>query len=890
MAESQLTLILEENGQLRAHRIDAPSVTIGRTADNAVRVSDALSSRQHCQVELKGGSYWVQDLKSRNGTKLNGKSLTEPTELKPGDRIQVGDSIVHFQERQGATSKRTSARQRGPLAEGTRFRLRVLGGAAEAKAAVVTSLPFVLGSKESCGLVLTEDDVAGEHVMLVGDRGQVHLVDLSGDRTALDGKPVRGRVLLQEGSKLQLGAATTLRVEVPSSKSSSRSSARKRGAAAGSARKKAESARRREPEPEDEVDEVPLDEVEELSSLDEDDDDGSKMVEVVAREGDVGLDDVDLGARLEAAAQEEGGKGGGVLGLVLLPLIVLLAAGGLFWVGQSAFEERLADPQPENNRLRNWSFEEVGADGKLPGWDLLAGAGQAARDANVAGYGRASLTLRPAAPEEPEVRSEKIRVSAGSVYRVRAATSHTAGAAAVLRVDWSRESDPDWSRQTVAVATDFKDRGWKDVSGLVVAPLGATHAQLAAAASGNGEVRFDRMFMGEATSQASDDAPAEALEPAWEVLSGPQGLEVWADPHAVITVMANETDELVYGLGLAAPDRVKDALGHQRSARIDQPLGWQADESLLAIGTLPFPAPQGTQFDFVAQASAEELRLRWTLGRDAEPLPLVFTLPARQRIEALAFDGQPLPPPSPSGSRLEEVAEMTWGREEKQVSFRFTAPATVTVYPHGSRGAFVVLSIPPRKLKNGDLRLGFDLGGASLGRGAKVQERFKEAREARGRGALTRALEVYQAIEREFNFDAEVVARAKREAASIRALAEELLGAVRWAQAESRRLAHPAFARAARAALTALERDFAGTSELDRARTATTEIEERVESERATELNGELARLNRSAQEHVRQGREALARLIYRDVVRHDASLAEVRKAQAALQRLEEGK
>ncbi|MCA8925866.1 MAG: FHA domain-containing protein, partial [Planctomycetes bacterium] len=513
MAESQqLTLILEENGQSRAYRLSADSVTIGRTADNAVRVSDALSSRQHCQVERRGGSYWVQDLKSRNGTKLNGKALTEPTELSPGDRIQVGDSTVHFQEKKSRAKQATArgARQRGPLQDGVRFRLRVVSGAAQTKGAVVSALPFVVGSKESCGLVLEDDDVAAEHVMLVADRGQVHLVDLSGSATTLDGKPVRGRVVLSEGSQIGLGGSATLRVEAPGSKGSSRSSARRSGRVADSARRKGESAReepRRAPAasarraqpsaaPDDDDDEVPLEDVEELSSLD--DDDGSSIDQVVAREGDV-LDDVDLGARLEAAAKEEGagGGGGGVVGLVLLPLTGLLAAGGLFFASQTLFTQSLTDPQPANNRIRNWSFEEVAKDGKLPGWDLLAN--QAARSANEAGYGRASLALTAAAPEEPEVRSDKVRVSAGQVYRVRAATAHSEGAAAVLRVDWSRESDPAWSRQTVALVTDFRERGWKDVSGNVVAPPGATHAQLVGAATGNGKVRFDRLYLAEAT-------------------------------------------------------------------------------------------------------------------------------------------------------------------------------------------------------------------------------------------------------------------------------------------------------------------------------------------------------------------------------------------------------
>jgi len=893
VAESQLTLILEENGQSRTFRLSDDTVTIGRTANNAIRISDALSSRQHCKVERRGTAFWVEDLKSRNGTKLNGRSLTEATQLEPGDRIQVGESVVHFlQKRASGTSarKKKSARQRGPLQDGVRFRLRVLAGNAGTKAAVVNALPFVVGSKPSCGLVLDEDDVAGEHVMLVGDRGTVHLVDLSGSATTLDGKPVRGRVVLNELSTIKLGDNAAIRVELPG-KGSARSSARRSGRVADSARRAKGESARRAPQPASEVeelDEVPVDEVEELSSLD-DDDDGSSIVEVVAREADVDLDDVDLGARLEAAAKESpGGGGGGVAGLVLLPLIVLLAGGGLFFVSQANLTPPLADPQPKSNRVRNWSFEEVEKGGKLPGWELRADPSQASRSANEAGYGRASLALSASPPAEPMVRSEKIRVTQGTVYRVRAAAARSEGAAAVLRVDWSRESDESWSRRTVAVVTDFRERGWKDIGGLVVAPFGATHAQLVGGMTGSGEVRFDRLFFGEAVEVPEGGGEPVALEPPWEVLSGPQDLELWADPSAVITV-TRHGEELLYGLGLATASRVRDALGHQRSARIDQPLSWQADESLLAIGALPFPSGGGTQFDFVGQAVTEGVRLRWTLGRGSEPQPLVFSLPAIERIDDLALDGQPLPSLSEEGTTLEQVAEMTWGTDEKQASFRFSAPATVTVYGQGKHGVFVVLGIPPRKLKNGDLRLGIDLTSASLGRGAAVSSRFKEARQARARGALTRALEIYAEIRREFSFDAEIVARAKAEADAIRALAEQLLGAVKWARAESQRLAHPAFVRAAQVALKSLESEFAGTSELDQARTLTSEIEERVRSEEASALNTRLGRLNRTAQEHVRQGRDALARLIYGHVVTHDPGLAEVRKAQAALARLRGG-
>ena len=187
-------------------------ISLGRALDNTVVIEDAAASREHCALELGEGGWTLKDLKSRNGTKLNGKALTEPTELSPGDRIQVGDSTVHFQEKKSRAKQATArgARQRGPLQDGVRFRLRVVSGAAQTKGAVVSALPFVVGSKESCGLVLEDDDVAAEHVMLVADRGQVHLVDLSGSATTLDGKPVRGRVVLSEGSQIGLGGSATL--------------------------------------------------------------------------------------------------------------------------------------------------------------------------------------------------------------------------------------------------------------------------------------------------------------------------------------------------------------------------------------------------------------------------------------------------------------------------------------------------------------------------------------------------------------------------------------------------------------------------------------------------------------------------------------------------------
>lgn len=69
---------------------------IGRSDDNVVALSDSGASRQHCCIEFSDTDFVLQDLKSTNGTFLNGEELTEPRPLEFGDRIVVSDSAMIF--------------------------------------------------------------------------------------------------------------------------------------------------------------------------------------------------------------------------------------------------------------------------------------------------------------------------------------------------------------------------------------------------------------------------------------------------------------------------------------------------------------------------------------------------------------------------------------------------------------------------------------------------------------------------------------------------------------------------------------------------------------------------------------------------------------------------
>lgn len=85
------TLRVSQGGESEEFSFDGGEARLGRTADNDVVIKDPSSSRSHARVFEEDGRVLVEDLKSANGTRLNGKPLKTAMELKSGDRIVIGD-------------------------------------------------------------------------------------------------------------------------------------------------------------------------------------------------------------------------------------------------------------------------------------------------------------------------------------------------------------------------------------------------------------------------------------------------------------------------------------------------------------------------------------------------------------------------------------------------------------------------------------------------------------------------------------------------------------------------------------------------------------------------------------------------------------------------------
>lgn len=73
--------------------------TIGRQPANTdgfhIELQDPCVSNRHCRIEKKEKQFWIRDLRSKNGTFLNGTRVQEAA-LQNGDRLRIGETDFYF--------------------------------------------------------------------------------------------------------------------------------------------------------------------------------------------------------------------------------------------------------------------------------------------------------------------------------------------------------------------------------------------------------------------------------------------------------------------------------------------------------------------------------------------------------------------------------------------------------------------------------------------------------------------------------------------------------------------------------------------------------------------------------------------------------------------------
>lgn len=79
------------------YRLRGDATVVGRR-EGQIILDDPSVSARHFQVEEFSGRFFIRDLKSSNGTFLNGR-MVRSAQLRSGDRIQAGSTLFTFSVR-----------------------------------------------------------------------------------------------------------------------------------------------------------------------------------------------------------------------------------------------------------------------------------------------------------------------------------------------------------------------------------------------------------------------------------------------------------------------------------------------------------------------------------------------------------------------------------------------------------------------------------------------------------------------------------------------------------------------------------------------------------------------------------------------------------------------
>ncbi len=89
-------VVIEGPNAGEIYLIGEEGALFGRDPACTFQLTDHRVSRRHFCVRADAGGIIIEDLRSTNGTKLNGETLRAPRPLSDGDVISVGHSVLRF--------------------------------------------------------------------------------------------------------------------------------------------------------------------------------------------------------------------------------------------------------------------------------------------------------------------------------------------------------------------------------------------------------------------------------------------------------------------------------------------------------------------------------------------------------------------------------------------------------------------------------------------------------------------------------------------------------------------------------------------------------------------------------------------------------------------------
>jgi pilus assembly protein CpaF len=105
-------IIHEKGGAERREGFDKNEINVGRVQGNDLMLPKGNVSKHHARLLYRDGRFIVTDLKSTNGTYVNGRKISQATIVREGDKIYIGDFVLRLET--GAAASVEDIRLRAP--------------------------------------------------------------------------------------------------------------------------------------------------------------------------------------------------------------------------------------------------------------------------------------------------------------------------------------------------------------------------------------------------------------------------------------------------------------------------------------------------------------------------------------------------------------------------------------------------------------------------------------------------------------------------------------------------------------------------------------------------------------------------------------------------------
>jgi len=229
--KSDWTIMLNDRVITRFTTHEGNKLIIGRSPDADVVIDNTAVSRHHSSIELRDGRHYLADMKSTNGTTVNGKKITSKVPITEKDIIFIGKFrlVQTAADEQHASSSYATAmdiddeatvfvssprqqaaaqpsNQAPPSSPNEIYRLTVVEGSATPNTLSLDGKSSVkIGKDPSCDMIISGWLVSNAQCYVVSKKDRYYLVpQRSWANTKLNDVIIKEERLLRKGDTIQI--------------------------------------------------------------------------------------------------------------------------------------------------------------------------------------------------------------------------------------------------------------------------------------------------------------------------------------------------------------------------------------------------------------------------------------------------------------------------------------------------------------------------------------------------------------------------------------------------------------------------------------------------------------------------------------------------------------